>query len=135
MIVRTFATGKDPVSVSAEPIGQNVWVSNHQDGTVTGYHIAPATIRSRPNANAEVGHAFSFKVRAQGSPLPALTVSGKLPPGVRQVAVSPGVIKLTGTPTESAAHQSFQLTVTAGNGVGNASHQYTVTQQLVIKVG
>jgi DNA-binding beta-propeller fold protein YncE len=133
-IVDTFATGADPVSVSAEPIGQDVWVSDHQDGTVRGYYIVPATIRSRPQVSAEAGHAFHFDVRAQGSPLPTVTITGKLPPGVRKIVKSTGEIELTGTPAQSAANQSFRLTVSAGNGIGNASHQYTVVQQLVITV-
>jgi hypothetical protein len=36
---------------------------------------------------------------------------------------------ITGTARQSAAHHSYQVTVTADNGIG------AVTQQLVIKVG
>ena len=65
--------------------------------------------------------------------VPPLTISGKLPPGVR-ATIEPGMLKLAGTPAESAAHRTFHLTVSASNGIGDRSDQYTFVQHLVITV-
>jgi hypothetical protein len=132
-VTGSFATGADPVSVSPEFIGKNVWVSNHQDGTVTGYNFVTPVFHSRTHASATVGHSFTFTVQALGPPAPTLTMSGKLPEGVR-ATITPGMIKLTGTPAASAAHRTFHLTVSASNGIGDRSDQYNVVQHLVITV-
>jgi DNA-binding beta-propeller fold protein YncE len=132
-VTGSFATGADPVSVSPEFIGKNVWVSDHQDGTVTGYNFVTPVFHSRAHASATVGHSFTFTVQALGPPAPTLTMSGKLPEGVR-ATVTPGMIKLTGTPAASAAHRTFHLTVSAGNGIGDRSDRYNVVQHLVITV-
>jgi hypothetical protein len=82
---------------------------------------APA-ITSANNTAITVGAAGSFTVTATGFPAPSFTESGALPGGVTFVN---GL--LSGTPASGTAG-TFNLTITASNGVGtNATQSFALT--------
>jgi hypothetical protein len=82
---------------------------------------APA-ITSANNTAITVGAAGSFTVTATGFPAPTFSESGALPGGVTFVN---GL--LSGTPASGTAG-TFNLTITASNGVGsNATQAFTLT--------
>jgi hypothetical protein len=77
---------------------------------------APAVITSAPSASFDYDASDSFTVTASGTPAPSIEEWGNLPPGIHY---SDGT--LSGTPTQIG---TFQLTFTAGNGVGGDSVQH-----------
>ncbi len=84
----------------------DVEFSNHTFDFVTS--VAP-TITSGEPSDGEVGQPYSFQLTAVGTPDPAITVSGTLPPGIS--VDSTGL--LSGTPT-AAGEYTFE--VRAANG-------------------
>ena len=74
----------------------------------------PAIISGSPPATAQVGAPYAFEVRATGYPVPALGVSGDLPPGI--VLDTDG--RLIGSPTKPG---TFTFTVTADSPAGHTS--------------
>jgi hypothetical protein len=82
----------------------------------------PAIISSAIGANFASGRFGSFTVIASGFPMPSLSESGTLPPGVTFNSAT-GV--LSGTPTASG---TFPITFTAQNGtLPNATQSVTMT--------
>ncbi len=82
---------------------------------------APA-ITSAASITAAVGTALNFTVTTSGTPAPALTESGNLPPGVSFHDNGNGTATIAGTPTASA-QGTYSVTISASNGVGNAATQ------------
>lgn len=81
---------------------------------------APPVITSAPEATFNDHEAGTFTVTATGTPAPTITKWGTLPEGV---SFADGVF--SGTPKQTG---SFQVTLTAENGVGAASTQrFTLT--------
>ena len=81
---------------------------------------APPVITSAPEATFNDHEAGTFTVSATGTPAPTITKWGTLPEGV---SFADGVF--SGTPKQTG---SFQVTVTAENGVGAPSTQrFTLT--------
>ena len=81
---------------------------------------AGPVITSPSSTVASSGTALQFTVTTTGFPIPIVTESGALPPGV---AFSGGA--LSGTPTQSG---TFPITFTAHNGVGtDATQSFTLT--------
>ena len=74
-----------------------------------------------------VGTPSTFTVTTQRSPVPKLTESGKLPPGLTFVDNKNGTATLKGTPT--GASKTYVLKITAANATT------TVTQSLSVTVG
>ena len=86
---------------------------------------AAPTITSADAAAFAVGVAGSFTVTTTGSPTPAITESGALPAGLTLTDNGDGTATLAGTPS---APGSFQLTITAANGISpDATQTLTVT--------
>jgi hypothetical protein len=86
---------------------------------------SPPTVTGTPPSGA-VGTAYSFAFSTTGSPAPAVTSSGSLPPGL----VLSGTGVLSGTPTASG---SYSFTVTASNGIApDASDAVTVFISAVV---
>ena len=81
---------------------------------------APA-ITSAPSNTALAGHYGSFTVVASGTPTPAITESGNLPPGLSFRASSDGTATISGTPS---APGTYAVTITAANGVGSPAVQH-----------
>lgn len=85
--------------------------------TVGGVSLTPDSL-----PDGLVDEPFEFELDAQGSPLPTLSLTGALPPGLA-LDLASGI--LSGTPTETG---TFSFTVTASNGVSpDASREYSVT--------
>jgi len=79
-------------------------------------------ITSAASTTFMAGQAGSFLVRATGSPTAAISETGALPPGVTFVNNGDGTATLTAAPAANLAG-TFQLRITAANGVGTAATQ------------
>lgn len=94
--------------------------------TVSG--TSPA-ITSASAATFSTGTSGTFTAIATGTPTPAFAESGTLPTGVSFHDNGNGTATLSGTPSTGAAG-TYQLTITANNGVGSpASQSFTLTVQ------
>jgi autotransporter-associated beta strand protein len=102
-----------------------------------GAFEAPPTAPTITSANRTpffVGQPGSFVFQATGLPVPKLSETGALPPGVTFQDNGDGTATLSGTPGDNSA-KSYVLTITASNGVGNdASQTFTVTVNRVTLV-
>jgi DNA-binding beta-propeller fold protein YncE len=75
------------------------------------------------------GRPGTFTVSTTGTPIPALTVAGKLPAGVTFSAGPAGDAALAGTPAAGSGG-AYRLTLDASNGVAPAATQaFTLTVQ------
>lgn len=74
---------------------------------------APPAITSASSTTFVIGAPGSFSVQCTGFPVPSLSVSGALPPGV---TFDPSAAKLSGTPL-SGSSPSYAISFTASNGV------------------
>src|SRR5262249_17073661 len=83
-------------------------------------------ITSPASASATSGTAFSFTVPTTGTPAPAITRAGTLPPGISFTANGNGTATLSGTPT-AAARGQYPITFTARNTTGTASQAFVLT--------
>jgi len=111
--------GKTPLGVAVDPMGwwgypmpsHNVFVDNHDDGTVSviSPEVSP-TITGTPDP-ATVGTPYDYQFPMTGSPAPTATITSgtPLPPGLTLYADG----TLTGTPTTPG---TYTFTVTANNG-------------------
>jgi hypothetical protein len=71
------------------------------------------------------GKYGTFTVTTTGSPFPVLSESGTLPPGLVFKAFSSGTATISGTPPSDATG-TYEVTVTASNGVGSPAVQHLV---------
>ncbi len=71
------------------------------------------------------GHYNAFSITSTGSPVPYLSESGTLPPGLTFSANSSGTATISGTPPANT-RGTYTVTVTATNGVGSPAVQYLV---------
>ncbi len=71
------------------------------------------------------GQANTFTVTTTGTPVPALSLTGTLPPGLAFKDNGNGTATISGTPPASA-RGNYEVTITATNGVGTAALQYLV---------
>jgi hypothetical protein len=71
------------------------------------------------------GQYNAFTVTTTGSPVPVLSVSGTLPPGLGFRYNNNGTATISGT-VAAYARGTYEVTVTATNGVGSAAVQYLV---------
>jgi hypothetical protein len=86
---------------------------------------APPQITSVDHATFTVNAAAAFTVTTTGTPTPALSETGSLPPGMTFTDNGDGTATLGGTPTSGG---SFTITITASNGVlPNATQSFTAT--------
>ena len=75
------------------------------------------------------GQANTFTVTTTGAPVPALSLTGTLPPGLTFKDNGNGTATISGTPPANATG-TYTLTVTATNGAGSPA-----VQDLVISLG
>ncbi len=86
-------------------------------------------ITSANSATFTVGTAGAFTVMATGTPVPALSVSGALPPGVTFTNNGNGTATIAGIPAPGSGG-IYALTLTASNGVApDATQAFTLTVQ------
>ena len=71
------------------------------------------------------GRDNTFTVTTTGSPVPVLSESGTLPPGLVFKAASNGTATISGAPPYNATGR-YEVTITASNGVGNPAVQHLV---------
>jgi beta-glucosidase len=90
--------------------------------------VAPLQFTSSQTAVLPAGQAGSYTVTTHGSPTARITVSGRLPAGIRFTDNGDGTATLSGT--APAATGTYPVVLTARNGVSR-----TVTQALVVYVG
>ncbi|MEO6122960.1 MAG: Ig domain-containing protein [Ilumatobacteraceae bacterium] len=112
------SVGVYPLSVTATN-----WAGTTTQDFVLTINSLP-TIISRNEVTFVVGKMSSFTIRSKGTPTPALTVTGQLPPGVSFSAAAAGTGVLSGKPT---AIGTYSVTVTATNTVGSATQDLKIT--------
>ncbi len=92
--------------------------------------IAPS-ITSAPSTTFTAGSFGTFEVAAAGSPTPAVTVEGELPPGITLVDHGDGIVTLAGTASTSVASpgksRRYPLAVEAANEISTVTQAFTLT--------
>ncbi|HXW33222.1 MAG TPA: putative Ig domain-containing protein [Acidimicrobiales bacterium] len=81
-----------------------------------------AAVTSQPEATFKVGDQSTFTVEASGTPDPALSESGTLPPGVTFTDNGNGSATLAGTP-QAGTGGAYNIVLTANNGIGSPAIQ------------
>ncbi len=84
------------------------------------------TFTSNPDDRVAFGSAFRFTVTTTGSPVPAISKTGKLPPGTHFKKGTNGTATISGTPDGSASG-IYLLTLTAKNKLATARQTFTLT--------
>ena len=106
------------------------FTASNTGGTTTQPFVLIVTgapkITTASSATATAGSGFNFTVAATGSPAPAMTESGVLPPGLTWVDNGNGTASLAGTPGAGPGGV-YKLTLTAANSVGIATQAFTLT--------
>ena len=123
----TGAAGTYPLTITAT----NDAGSATQDFVL---NVNPVTITSAASDTESFGLPFSFTVTTTGSPAPAVTKTGGLPPGVRFTDNGDGTATIAGTPTGSASGP-YTLTIKAKNSAGSATQIFvlSITKSPVLK--
>jgi large repetitive protein len=93
--------------------------------TVTSAASPPA-ITSDNSDTETFGAPFTFTVTTTGYPVPALTKTGSLPPGVTFTDNGDGTATISGTPASSAIG-SYAFTLKAKSSAGTATQSFTLT--------
>ena len=83
---------------------------------------APPTITTPAALSATAGAKTRLVIKAAGYPVPALSKSGALPPGLTATA-SRGALLISGVPARRDRGRSYKFTVTAANGLSPAASQ------------
>ena len=82
-------------------------------------------ITSAASLRAVSGEPKTLTITTTGSPVPVLSLSGSLPPGLVFKANSNGTATISGTPPANT-RGTYAVTITATNGVGSPAVQYLV---------
>ena len=82
-------------------------------------------ITSAASLRAVSGEPNTLTITTTGSPVPVLSLSGSLPPGLVFKANSNGTAIISGTPPTNATG-TYEVTITATNGVGSPAVQHLV---------
>jgi hypothetical protein len=114
------ATGTYPITLTATN-----GVSPDATQNLTLVVGTAPTINSASSTTFTVGSSGSFGVTTSGSPTPALSETGSMPPGVAFVDNGDGTATLAGTATTVG---TYPITIAAINGVSpDASQGFTLT--------
>jgi YVTN family beta-propeller protein len=132
-VARTLTTGSYPDAVAVDGLSHTVWVANARAGTVTEYAYGYPYYTSRTKFPVTTGRKTSLKVTAGGFPVPAMTLSGRLPKGLH-AEVALGVVTIHGTADRADRHGQYKLTVSACNGVSRIGGQVRFRAHVVITV-
>lgn len=87
---------------------------------------AKPTFTSARATTAKVGKTFSFKITTAGYPLATVSLTGKLPKGVRFVAGAGGTATITGTPATGTGGV-YKLALKATSSAGSATQSFLLT--------
>ena len=93
--------------------------------TVTTAASAPA-ITSDPADAGMFGTLYGFTVTTTGYPVPKISKTGTMPPGVHFADNGDGTATISGTP-DGAALGPYTVTLTAKNKAGKATQSFTLT--------
>jgi YVTN family beta-propeller protein len=93
--------------------------------TVTTAASKPA-ITSTPAADATFGAPVNFTVTTNGYPVPSISETGTMPPGVHFAGNGDGTATISGTPAGTALGP-YTVTLTAKNKAGTATQSFTMT--------
>jgi len=132
-VARNLLVGGQPVAVAVDPVTSTAWVVNNYDGTVSEYAYASPRFTTGSKLSFPAGVRGKFQIHTQGYPIAVMSVQGTLPPGMR-VRIGNGTVVISGTPALSAIKHTYRITVSADNGIGDASEHYDFTQSLTIKI-
>jgi large repetitive protein len=114
-----------PTSGGRYPV---TFTAKNAAGTTTQVFVldisAAPVITTGANVTATVGSAFTYTVKATGSPTPAMAESGLLPPGVTWVDNGNGTATLAGVPDLGG---SYKLAVSAASMLGTATQAFALT--------
>jgi YVTN family beta-propeller protein len=133
-VARNLITGTGPVAVAVDSRNGTVWVVDNTAGTVTEYSYSSPEFTSRPQFTLVPGKQVTLQIHTRGFPIAVMSVHGSLPPGMR-ARIGAGTVGISGTPAAKAVGHTFQVSVSADNGVGTPGGRYVFTQELVIQVG
>ncbi len=81
---------------------------------------APPTITSPATVQASAGHKVRLVISSAGYPVPTLSATGALPPGLSDTT-GHGELVISGVPAGGDRGRSYKLTVTAVNGLSPAA--------------
>ena len=84
------------------------------------------TITTGPATTFAAGKASSFTILSDGSPIPSVTVTGILPPGVRVANNTNGSATISGSPALGSGG-TYHLAITASSVAGSAAQSFTLT--------
>lgn len=132
-VARNLLVGGEPVAVAVDPVTGTAWVVNNYDGSVSEYAYGAPQFTTGSQLSFRAGVRAEFQVHTRGYPIAVMTVHGPWPPGMR-VRVGSGTVVISGTPLRSAVKHTYQISVSADNGIGTATEQYEFTQVLTIKI-
>ena len=88
----------------------------------------PASFGSAGQVTFTAGIRKTFTIRTWGFPAPHLTVSGKLPTGLKLALGRGGTATLTGRAAREDAGHTYKLTITARNGIGRIARQVLIVR-------
>ena len=123
-IAAAGTTGSYPITITAS---NGVGSPATQAFTLTVTTAAsPPAITSAPAAAATFGALFNFTVTTNGYPVPSISKTGTMPPGVHFADNGDGTATISGTPAGTALGP-YTVTLTAKNKAGTATQSFTLT--------
>jgi serine/threonine-protein kinase len=132
-VARNLLVGGQPVAVAVDPNTSTAWVVNNYDGSVSEYAYGSPQFTTGARLSFPAGVRAKFGVHTRGYPIAVMTVHGTLPPGMR-ARLGSGTVVISGTPALSAIKHTYQITVSADNGIGAFGEHYVFSQVLTIKI-
>lgn len=115
-----------PKATQGGPYAITITASNNQGNVTQTFTLtvneAPI-LTSHSSTTFTAGDFGTFTVTTDGSPAPALTYTGVLPPGITFTDAGDGTATISGIPT---ADGSYPIVITATNGFGTVSESFTV---------
>jgi alpha-tubulin suppressor-like RCC1 family protein len=122
----TIAGLTNQITYSVTVIAHTAATNSHTSAPVDVTPGSGISFASNRHYTAASGNAFSFTVRASGSPAPTIISKGQLPSGVTFTDHHDGTAALAGTPGHGAAGR-YPLTFTAKSTAGTATQAFTLT--------
>jgi len=86
---------------------------------------APSFVAPTTSVTFRPGSYASLTVRASGSPVPAITLAGTLPPGMAFHQLGAGAAVISGTPSYTSL-SSYSVTLTASSTAGSVSERVAI---------
>jgi YVTN family beta-propeller protein len=123
-IAATGTTGKYPLTITAS---NGVGTPATQAFTLTVTTAASKPVITSAAAAAPLfGSLFNFTVTTHGYPVPSISKTGTMPPGIHFADNGNGTGTISGTPNGTAIGP-YTVTLTAKNKAGTATQSFTLT--------